>query len=237
MNKDEFISELEKLNINLTIDQLKKFLIYKDFLIEYNAHTNITSIKNEKDIFLKHFYDSLTINKFIKNGFKVLDIGTGAGFPSIPLAIINENTNFVLLDSNNKKTKFLNELQKKLNLKNVTIVNLRAEDYVHNHKCEFDIVTSRAVAKLHILSELSIPALKINGLFIPLKSSVSEEYPLFLDALEELNGEISLKEEFYLPVENSLRTIIVVKHIDKTNSIYPRTYDKILKKPLKKIHK
>ena len=113
MNKEQLISELEKINITLTEEQMNQLEIYKDFLIEYNTHTNLTAITDEENIYLKHFYDSLTINKYIKNGLKVLYIGTGAGFPGMVLAIINKESHFTLLDSNNKKITFLNLLKEK----------------------------------------------------------------------------------------------------------------------------
>ena len=233
MNKEEFYEALKKLNIVLTNEAKKQLEIYKEFLVEYNSHTNLTAIEDEKGIYLKHFYDSLTINNYIKENYRVLDIGTGAGFPGMVLAIVNNKTHFVLLDSNHKKTDFLKLLKEKLNLENVEIINERAEEYVKKNLERFDIVTSRAVSQLHILAELSLPALKIGGFFIPLKASVEKEYPLFLEAIEELKGKIIEKKEFVLPFENSKRTIIVVEHENKTSTIYPRSYDKILKKPLK----
>lgn len=237
MNKEEFINELKRINIELTEEQVNKLKNYKDFLIEYNAHTNLTAIKDEEGIYLKHFYDSLTMNEYINEDMKVLDIGTGAGFPGMVLAILNKNSHFVLLDSNNKKTTFLNLLKEKLNLKNVEIVHARAEKYVSSHKEEFDIVTSRAVAELRILAELSLPALKIGGKFIPLKANIDEELPLFLEALQVLNGKLIKTYEFCLPIENSKRTILVIEHFAPTNEIYPRSYDKICKKPLKNKNK
>ncbi len=233
MNKEEFIQELNKLNIEINEEQLKYLEIYKTFLLDYNKHTNLTAIKEEKEIYLKHFYDSLTISNFLEKENKVLDIGTGAGFPGMVLALFHPNINFVLLDSNNKKTTFLNLLKEKLSLKNVEVVHARAENYVKEHLEEFDIVTSRAVAELRILAELSLPALKIKGKFIPLKANIEKEMPLFLDALKELNGQLIEKKEFYLPIENSKRSVLIIEHFLKTNSIYPRSYDKILKKPLK----
>ena len=224
MTKDEFIKYLKELNITITNENLLKLEQYKEFLIEYNKHTNLTAIKDENSIYLKHFYDSLTIN--------ILDIGTGAGFPGMVLAIFNPTSLFVLLDSNNKKTTFLKLLKEKLNLPNVEIVNIRAEEYVRNNFETFDIVTSRAVAELRILAELSIPALKINGLFIPLKSNVEKEEELFNKSLKVLNGKVITKKEFYLPIENSKRTILVIEHFKSTNNIYPRHYDKIIKKNL-----
>lgn len=234
MNKEEFIKELEKINIILSEEQLKQFDIYKESLVEYNNHTNVTAIKDEEGIYLKHFYDSLTMQKYIKENNMVLDIGTGAGFPGMVLAIVNPNCKFILLDSNNKKIKFLEFLNQKLQLKNVELVNRRAEEYVRNNLEKFDIVTSRAVADLRILAELSIPALKINGLFIPLKSNIDNELDNSKDTIKILGGEVKSKESIVLPIENSKRTILVIKHIEKTNAMYPRSYDKILKKPLKK---
>lgn len=234
MNKDKFVEELKKQNIKITTNQINQFEIYKDALIEYNMHTNITAIKDEENIYLKHFFDSLSLQKYIKEENRILDIGTGAGFPGMVLAIMNPNSHFVLLDSNNKKIKFLKFLNEKLKLKNVEFVNERAEVYVQNHLEEFDLVTSRAVADLRILAELSIPALKLNGLFIPMKSNISEELNISQDTISILGGKLKATEESYLPIEKSKRTILIIEHITKTNSIYPRSYDKILKKPLKK---
>lgn len=234
MNKDKFVEELKKQNIKITTNQINQFEIYKDALIEYNMHTNITAIKDEENIYLKHFFDSLSLQKYIKEENKIMDIGTGAGFPGMVLAIMNPNSHFVLLDSNNKKIKFLKFLNEKLKLKNVEFVNERAEVYVQNHLEEFDLVTSRAVADLRILAELSIPALKLNGLFIPMKSNISEELNISQDTISILGGKLKATEESYLPIEKSKRTILIIEHITKTNSIYPRSYDKILKKPLKK---
>lgn len=237
MNKEQFISELAKINITLTEEQINQLEIYKEFLIEYNTHTNLTAIKEESGIYLKHFYDSITMNQYIKKDMKILDIGTGAGFPGMVLAILNKDSFFTLLDSNNKKTTFLKLLTKKLNLKNVEVIHARAEEYIHIHKEEFDIVTSRAVAELRILAEMSLPALKIGGKFIPLKANVQEEIPLFLEALQVLNGKLIKMIAFCLPIENSKRTILEVEHFDTTSEIYPRSYDKICKKPLKNENK
>lgn len=232
MNRETFLIEIAKLNIKITKDTEEKLEIYKEFLMEYNAHTNLTAIKEEEGIYLKHFYDSLTMNTYIMEETKVLDIGTGAGFPGMVLAILNEKTSFTLLDSNNKKTTFLSQLKEKLNLKNVEVIQSRAEEYVKEHLEEFDIVTSRAVAELRILAEYSLPALKLGGHFIPMKANVEEEMPLFLEAISVLNGKIIEKKEFSLPIENSNRTILVVEKNLKSDEIYPRSYDKILKKPV-----
>lgn len=234
MNKEEFIEYTKKLGISLNEEQLKKLETYKEFLIEYNSHTNLTAIKDEKGIYLKHFYDSLTIYSYIKDQKKVLDIGTGAGFPGIVLAILSPNINFVLLDANNKKINFLKELTKKLKITNVECIHDRAENYVQNHKEEFDIVTSRAVAELRILAELSLPALKIGGLFIPMKGVMEEELMSAKETIEILKGKIIDQIEFELPIEHSKRTILIIEHSSKTENQFPRSYDKIIKKPLRK---
>lgn len=235
MTKEQFIEELKRLNIFITETELNKLEIYCATLIEYNNHTNLTAIKTPENIYLKHFYDSLTLLKYLKeNNAQVLDIGTGAGFPGMVLAIFRPDCHFVLLDSNNKKTKFLEYLNTKLQLPNVEIVNCRAEDYVRHHFESFNYVTSRAVANLKILLELSLPALKINGRFLPMKSNIVEELQDIDIYLEELKGTILMKEDFLLPVENSRRTILEIGHFAKTDQKYPRSYDKILKKPLKK---
>lgn len=237
MNKEEFYSFLKELNIKPTQDQLEKLEIYKNTLIEYNSHTNITAIKDDNAIYLKHFYDSLTLNKYLKENSRVLDIGTGAGFPGMVLAIFNPKTQFVLLDSNNKKIKFLEYLNKKLNLDNIILVNDRAENYVKENLEQFDIVTSRAVADLRILLELAIPSLKINGIFIAMKANIEEELEKSKDTIEILNAKVKNIEKILLPIENSKRTILIIEHIKPTLEIYPRSYDKILKKPLKKMNK
>ena len=170
MNKETFIEELAKIGIKLTDKQLDSLEKYKNILLEYNKHTNLTAIKDDNMVYLKHFYDCLTILKYIKNG-KVLDIGTGAGFPGMVLAIVNQNINVTLLDSNNKKIKFLEYLKKEININNVELVHDRAENYIANNRESFDYVTSRAVARLRILCELAIPALKVGGKFISMKAA------------------------------------------------------------------
>lgn len=237
MNKEEFIKELKKINISLTEEQLNKLDIYQKKLIEYNEHTNLTAIKTPEEIYLKHFYDSLTINNYIKENQKVLDIGTGAGFPGMVLAILNPKTNFVLLDSNNKKITFLEYLNTFLKLKNVTFVHERAEDYVRKNQEIFNIVTSRAVAELRILAELSIPALKLECYFIPLKANIDTELKDLEKVLSVLNGKIEEKIELNLPNNSGFRTILLIKHTKKTNKIFPRRYDKIRNNNLIKMSK
>ncbi len=234
MNISEFKSEVEKLGISINDDILNKLGIYKNFLIEYNTHTNLTAIKEEKDIYLKHFYDSLTITKVIdlNKVNNLIDIGTGAGFPGMVIKIFYPNVKVTLLDSNNKKTKFLELLKDKLNL-DVEIVNDRVENYSKNWLNNFDIVTSRAVANLRVLSELCLPLVKENGYFIPLKGNIEEELNDSLDTINIMKSKIMNRVEFNLYNNNGIRNILLIKKEGTSNINDIRPYDKIVKKPLK----
>ena len=238
MTINEFIDELSKLNINFDADTLAKLDVYYEELVSYNSKTNLTTITKKEDVYLKHFYDSLTIVKAFdfNKEVKVLDIGSGAGFPGLVLKIVFPNIKLTLLDSNNKKTTFLEEVSKKLNLSDVTVVNTRAEEYINKCRETFDIVTSRAVAKVRILSELGLPYLKNNGLFIMMKGSnqvTDEELKEAIPTIKLLNSKVNEQIKFTLPIESSERNIIVIEKINNIDSKYPRSYDKILKKPLK----
>lgn len=235
MNKDEFIKAVEDLGIILTDKQLENLEIYANYLIEYNEHTNLTAIKTKEGIYLKHFYDSLTLIKAIDlNSINSLvDIGTGAGFPGMVLKIIYPHLETVLIDSNNKKITFLNNLIEKLRLKNISAINTRSEEYALNNLDKYDLVTARAVTTLPVLAELCLPLVKNNGYFIPLKGSVELEIDYGKKMIETLNGKIEEIKEFKLPIEDSIRTIIKIKKIESTPKGYPRTYDK-MKKSLKK---
>lgn len=238
MNIEEFKENVKNLGINLTEEQLKMLYIYAKYLIEYNEHTNLTAIKDIEDIYLKHFYDSLTITKIADfNKYNSLvDIGTGAGFPGVVIKIFYPHLKVVLIDSNNKKVTFLNNLIKKLNLDNISAINTRSEDYAHNHLDEYDIVTARAVTTLPALVELCLPLVKVGGYFIPLKGNVSEELEISQDIIKKLNGTLENKIEFKLPYEESIRNILKIKKVNSTPNGYPRPYDKI-KKSLKKYRK
>ena len=192
MNKEEFIKEVFKLGINLTEDQLSKLDTYAKFLVEYNTHTNLTAITSEDQIYLKHFYDSITIVKALDltKVNNLIDIGTGAGFPGMVLKIIFPNLEVTLLDSNNKKITFLQELGNKLNLTNIYYFHGRAEEYCLKHRETFDLVTARAVSNMNTLSELCLPLTKLGGYFIPLKGSNEEEITSSINAIKELGGNV-----------------------------------------------
>ncbi len=233
MTKEEFYLELTKLGINLTDIQKKQLDIYKEFLIDYNKHTNLTRIIDENDIYLKHFYDSLTITKYIdlSNKSNLLDIGTGAGFPGMVLKIVYPNLDVTLLDSNNKKVTFLKLLSEKLNIK-VNAIQARSEEYIKDKRESFDVVTSRAMANLRVLLELSIPYVKVDGVFIAMKANASDELKEASNTHEKLGAKLESINEFELLKENSKRTIIVYDKISNTNPKYPRKYDIIIKKTI-----
>ena len=233
MNKEEFIKELTKLNITIDNNKLNMLEKYYNLLIEENKKYNLTSITNKEDVYLKHFYDSITISKIIDlDNESLLDIGTGAGFPGIVLKIIYPNLKVTLLDSTLKKCNFLNLVITKLNLKDITVINERAEIYSKNVREKYDVVTSRAVAPLKHLLEYSIPTLKVNGYYIAMKSDISKE----LIGINKYEDKLNIKEtdriSFTLPKENSLRTLIKYQKLNVTNLIYPRKYNEIKKKSL-----
>lgn len=237
MNIDRFIEELKKINIDLTNVQLAQLKKYADFLLEYNKTTNLTAIRDLEGVYLKHFYDSLLVfNNEIVDYSKIdnlIDVGTGAGFPGVVIKIIKPHIKLILLDSNNKKTTFLKELINILELSDVTIVNDRAENYVKDHRQEFDITIARAVSELRIISELCLPLTKVGGYFIALKGNYVDEIKAGSDTIKKLGSEIVSINETKLPVEDSYRSIIYIKVNEKIDAAYPRRYEQIIKKPLK----
>ena len=233
MTKEEFIKELKKININISCDILIKLDKYYHLLITENEKYNLTNITEETSVYLKHFYDSLTITKAINlDNQKILDVGSGAGFPGLVLKICFPNLKVTLVDALEKRIKFLNLVIEKLDLKDINAIHSRAEDYARNFKEEYDLVTCRAVAKLNILNELCLPMVKINGYFIPMKANISDEIEEAKSSLNKLNSKIDDIIEFKLPVEGSIRNLIKIKKIGKINSIYPRKFDKIKRNPL-----
>lgn len=229
MNIELFIKEVEKLGIELDEEKLTKLEKFYNLLIEWNNKINLTRIVEKEDVYLKHYYDSLTIAKAIDlNKIDTLcDVGTGAGFPGIVLKIVFPNLKITLVDSLQKRVNYLNEIIKELDLKYIEAVHDRAEEYAKNNREKFDVVTARAVTNLRILSELCIPMVKVNGYFIPLKANVDEEIEESKDILEILKSKIEKQITFNLPIEDSLRNILVIKKLEKTNLKYPRRMDKI----------
>jgi 16S rRNA (guanine527-N7)-methyltransferase len=233
MNINDFKLALAKLNININDNQLQMLSDYASFLMAYNEHTNLTAITNIDDIYLKHFYDSLTIVKVIDLAKvnNLLDIGTGAGFPGLVLKILYPHLNVTLLDSNHKKTDFLKALCQKLNLE-VEIVNVRAEDFIKTKREYYDLVVSRAVARLNILTEIALPFVKLNGFFIAMKGKDLGEVTEAKTAILKCGGNLGQELAFNLPIDDAERNLVKIIKLKPTALTYPRTYDKIIKKPL-----
>lgn len=233
MNKNDFINELNKIGVILSEHQLNQLDKYYNMLVEYNKNINLTAITEYNQVLLKHFYDSLTLTKAIElTSQKVCDIGTGAGFPGIILKIAYPDLEITLVESLTKRCVFLNEVIKELGLEDIKVVNQRAEEFSQNNIEYFDIITSRAVAKLNILLELSIKSLKIGGYYIALKANVDEEIKSISTCLTKLNASLESITTFNLPIDNSLRNIIKIKKDGPTPSSYPRRYNEIKKRPL-----
>lgn len=231
MNEQLFIEELKKININVSQEQLDKLNEYYDLLIDWNDKINLTRITKKEDVFLKHFYDSLTLAKYtdLTKDICLCDVGTGAGFPGIVLKIFFPNLKITLIDSLNKRITFLNEVIDKLELRNIEAKHYRMEDYSIENEEKFDIITSRAVARLEILSEICSKALKVNGIMAFMKGQCEEEIKSSLEILEKLNLKINKINNFVLPIENSNRTILIINKNQKTPKKYPRSIDKIKK--------
>lgn len=238
MNLEEFIKEIKKLGIDINAEMLKKLDIYCNFLLEYNSHTNLTAIKTKDEIYLKHFYDSLTLTKSIDltKEKTLLDIGSGAGFPGMVLKIFFPNLQVYLVDSNNKKARFLNELKTKLNVDNVEVINNRIENLIPKFINKIDIVTARAVTNLQILVELALPLVGVEKYFIAMKGNANEELENSKYAISYLGGEICDIKEFYLPKDAGKRTLIKIQKKQKSVLNKIRPYEKIIKKPLQKKH-
>lgn len=233
MNKELFLEELKKLGILLTPKQEQDLDTYYKLLISYNNNVNLTAITKEEDVYLKHFYDSLTLFKGIdlKENLKICDLGTGAGFPGLVLKIVFPNLKITLVDALNKRVDFLKEVIKELKLKDIEVFHERAEDYIRNNKDKFDLITCRAVSRLNIISEICLPGVKIKGYFIPMKANIDSEIQN-TKYLEVLSSKIEKIITFNLPYENSVRNLIVIKKLGKIDNKHPRSYDKIIKKEI-----
>lgn len=230
-----FKEDLKKLNIELTNEAFLNFEEYYKFLVEYNEHVNLTAITDYDGVYYKHFYDSLTLSLAldVTKPINLVDVGAGAGFPSIPNAIVFNNLNVTIIDALNKRIIFLNELIAKLKLNNAKALHARAEEYAAFHREEADVVTARAVARLNILAELCIPLVKVGGLFVAMKSVESEQE--FLEAkgaIKTLGAEHLKTISVELPNQMGHREILVFKKVNKTPSKYPRQFSQIKNKPL-----
>lgn len=227
----------EKNGIQLSDEQLKQFSIFYDYMIEMNQVMNLTSITEEDEVILKHFYDSMSVVKYydFHDQINVIDVGTGAGFPGIPLAILLPNVQFTLMDSLNKRITFLNEVVKKCGLKNVECIHSRAEELAKDgdYRENYDVCVSRAVANLSVLLEYCIPFIKKGGKFISYKSiSSEEELTDSKNAQNKLCCKLKENISFELPDTDIKRNFLIFEKFDYTADKYPRNNGIPRKKPL-----
>lgn len=230
------VSDLKTINfLHLNDEQIQKLESYMNYTLEENSKFNLTRNDNAEDFIIKNILDSLLIVKDnnLENS-NVLDLGSGAGLPGIPLAIYYKTTNFLLLEPTLKRANFLKRCKELLNLENVTIVSARAEDYIkENNREKFDFVVSRAVSKLNILAELSIPFLKVNGSLIAYKGlNYQSEINEAKNALDVLSSTVASIQEVNLPFTKENRFNLVITKLGKTTNKFPRSYKEITKKPL-----
>lgn len=231
------LSGAEKIGVVLSKEKQEQFEAYYDYLIAQNEVMNLTAITEYEDVLCKHFLDSLFLADSVKdfNKKKILDLGTGAGFPGIPLKIAFPEAEFVLMDSLNKRVAFLNRVIELLGLKNITAVHARAEEAARKaeYREQFDYCVSRAVAKLSVLSEFCIPFVKPEGMFISYKAGdCKEECEEAANAIKVLGGKLIKAEQSYLPDTEIARTFVLIKKEKKTPEKYPRGQGKPLKQPL-----
>ncbi len=237
---DEFSYEMKdkmkRIDIDITDKQVEKFFSYMNLLIEWNQKINLTTIIEPKEIIIKHFVDCGTILKYLKDGENIIDIGTGAGFPGIPVKILNENLNVTLVDSLNKRINFLSEVCNALNLENVQLIHSRAEDLAKNndYREKFDKSVSRAVANLSTLSEYDLPFIKKGGKMIAMKGfEIDEELNNAEKAINILGGKIKEINKFTLIDTDNKRSIVVIDKVKPTPKQFPRKAGKPLKEPIK----
>lgn len=234
MNEIEFYNECINRKLKLSPQQLQKFNDYFNLLIETNKVMNLTAITNKEEVYEKHFFDSLlfSFNENLNNK-KLIDVGTGAGFPGLVLAIAYPTLDVYMLEPLSKRCNFLTKVVNELHLENVHIINQRSEDYAKMNREKFDYATARAVKRLNILLEIVMPLVKVDGYFIALKGKQGiEEINECKKAFLELDCEVSKIEEVNLITNNDYRINIFIKKIKNTNKKYPRNYSQIVKKPL-----
>ncbi|MBQ6820449.1 MAG: 16S rRNA (guanine(527)-N(7))-methyltransferase RsmG [Clostridium sp.] len=227
-----------EVGIDLTENQYNQFITYMKLLQEWNEKINLTAITEDEDVVKKHFIDCIKAFKSdaVKNAKTIIDVGTGAGFPGLPIAIMNPNVNVTLLDSLNKRINFLNNVVEKLELKNVVTIHSRAEDGARKNELreQFDVATSRAVANMAVLSEFCLPYVKVNGYFVALKGpAIENEISEGTKAISTLGGELKNIIEVNIEESDLKHNIVEIKKINKCSKTYPRKAGTINKKPIK----
>lgn len=239
MNPEVFEKALSEKGLHLSSEQEKQFATYYQDLIEVNKKVNLTRITDESEVYLKHFYDSVTplfvFPEVFKNNNTLCDVGAGAGFPSLPIKILRPDLKVTIIDSLGKRLKFLDDLIQKLNLKDVTLVHSRAEDAGQNPKlrANFDIVTARAVARMSVLSEYCLPLVKQDGYLVALKGpKANDELNDAKDAIQLLGGKTKKIVELTLPNTDDERNLVLIEKVAKTPKKYPRQAGTPNRKPL-----
>lgn len=235
INNDRLIKMCQEYGIEVSADMAKRLSIYADMLVQWNEKINLTAITEYEEIEIKHFLDSLLLLTAIDipKGSSMIDVGTGAGFPSVPCAVVRGDVKLTLLDSLNKRINFLTELSNSLGV-NANCIHSRAEDGGHNKKLreKFDFATARAVARLRELSEYCLPFVKVGGYFVALKGyDCDEEVKEAKSAISQLGGEIVDVKKYNLPMDNK-RAIIIIKKISQCSTSFPRKAHVMAKKPI-----
>ncbi len=227
--------EINDIGHLIDVDKAEKLYELSNLLVETNKVTNLTAITDEKDIILKHFLDSATVCDCFLDGWRVLDVGCGAGFPSLPLAILRPDLKITSIDSTGKKINFVNRAAEFLGLTNIEAICIRAEDFAKTDREKFDACTSRAVARLNVLAELCVPFVKVGGLFVAMKSDKGpKEYDEAKNGILTLGCKLDSKKMLTLAAQNSTitREIYCFEKTSRTPLQYPRNYSQITKKPL-----
>lgn len=237
MNEKQFISELKNRGIELNTTQVEQFNVYFHTLVEWNKKMNLTSLVSLEDVYLKHFFDSISASFYfdLTKILNVCDVGAGAGFPSIPLKICFPQLHISIVDSLKKRIGFLDHLKEVLNLENVKFYHDRAETFGQNAQFreQYDVVLARAVAKMSVLSELCLPLVKVSGEFIAMKGAqTAQEIREAKKAIQTLGGEVGHIHTFHMPYEKSERSIVIIKKQKKTPNKYPRNPGTPNRKPI-----
>lgn len=239
MNPAQFVSKLQEKGIQLSEKQQKQFTKYYQILVKWNEKMNLTGLTEEQDVYLKHFYDSISLAFYVnfEEVESICDVGSGAGFPSIPLKICFPHIKVTIIDSLQKRIRFLEHLAKELSLDDVSFIHSRAEDAGQNKRFReaFDVVTARAVARMSVLSELCLPFVQKKGIFAAMKgANIDDELEQGKKAIQTLGGNIQDVHSFSLPIEESERTIVIIEKQKNTPKKYPRKAGTPNRQPIKR---
>lgn len=232
--KTIFLIETHKIGIEVTDKMVEQFYQYMKGVVDWNEKINVTAITDENMFIVKHFIDSLTVNKYIENNKKIIDIGTGAGFPGIPLKILNPDVEITLIDSVNKKLNVIRDLSEKIHLNDIQIIHTRAEDLANdmNYRETYDVATTRAVSNFSTIVEYMLPFVKVGGYAVCMKGpNYKEELYEANNAINILGGKIEKIESLNVNEDNE-RNIIIIKKVKETPKKYPRGQGKPLKEPI-----